>query len=126
MKHLELTLETHVYSHCNMCNISIYFCNIKMKQLQYPDETYETLETHFYNMGFAWTNGGTPVRRSTAAHGPRCAAAAQATRKRAWRHMNLVPLTCLLEHSSWRLTGSLEAAAARRQRGGGGRGGLEV
>jgi hypothetical protein len=31
MKHFEHKLETYVYSHCNMCNISIYFCNIKMK-----------------------------------------------------------------------------------------------
>jgi hypothetical protein len=27
MKHLEPTLETFVYSYCNMCNIPIYFCN---------------------------------------------------------------------------------------------------
>ena len=33
MKHLEHILETYVYSHCNMCNISIYFCSIKMKHL---------------------------------------------------------------------------------------------
>jgi hypothetical protein len=52
MKHSEHTLETYVYSHCNMCNISIYFCNIKMKQLQHLDETYETLETYASNMGF--------------------------------------------------------------------------
>ena len=126
MKHLEHTLETYVYSHSNMCNIPIYFCNIKMKHLQYPDKTSETLETYYCNIGFAWTNGGTLARRSTATHGPRCAVAAQATRRRAWRHTNLVPLTCLLEHLSWRLTSSVEAAAAsepamaRRQRGGGG------
>jgi hypothetical protein len=35
MKHLEQTLETYVYSHRNMCNIMIYFCNIKMKHLQH-------------------------------------------------------------------------------------------
>jgi hypothetical protein len=28
MKHLEHTLATYVYSHCNICNIRIYFCNI--------------------------------------------------------------------------------------------------
>ena len=44
MKHLEHTLETYVYSHHNMCNIPIYFCNIKMKHLQHLDETFETLE----------------------------------------------------------------------------------
>ena len=52
MKHLEHTLETYVYSHCNMCNIPIYFCSIKMKHLQHPDETSETHETYLCNMGF--------------------------------------------------------------------------
>ena len=65
MKHLEHTLETYMYSHFNMCNVPIYFCNIKMKHLQHIDETSETLETYSCNMGFAWTNGGTSVRMST-------------------------------------------------------------
>jgi hypothetical protein len=39
MKHLEHTIETYVYSHCNMCNILIYFCNIDIKQLQHISET---------------------------------------------------------------------------------------
>jgi hypothetical protein len=30
-KHLEHTLETYMHSHCNMCNILIYFCNTDMK-----------------------------------------------------------------------------------------------
>jgi hypothetical protein len=81
MKHLEHTLETYVYSHCNMCNVPIYFCNIKMKHLQHPDETSETLETYSYNMGFAWTNGGTLMLRSTAAHKPCCVAVARVTRR---------------------------------------------
>ena len=34
-KHLEHTLETYVYRHYNTCNISIYFCNIKMKHLKH-------------------------------------------------------------------------------------------
>ena len=55
MKHLEHTLETYVYSHCNMCNIPIYFCNIKMKHLQHLDETSEILKTYSCNMSFAWT-----------------------------------------------------------------------
>ena len=38
MKYLEHTLETYVYSHCNMCSIPIYFCNIKIKYLQHLDE----------------------------------------------------------------------------------------
>jgi hypothetical protein len=44
MKHLEHTLETDVYSHCNICNITIYFYKIKMKHLQHQDETSKTLE----------------------------------------------------------------------------------
>jgi hypothetical protein len=34
LKHLEHKLKTYIYiySHCNMCNIPIYFCNINMKQ----------------------------------------------------------------------------------------------
>jgi hypothetical protein len=31
MKHLEHTLETYMHSHCNTCNILIYFCNTDMK-----------------------------------------------------------------------------------------------
>jgi hypothetical protein len=72
-------------------------------------------------MGFVRTNGGMPARRSTAAH--------VAVRQ---RHEQLAggrdvtrissPLACLLEHLSWRLTGSVEAATVRRQRGGGERG----
>jgi hypothetical protein len=45
MKHLKHTLETYVYSHNNICNIQIYFCNIQMKHLQHTYETPETLET---------------------------------------------------------------------------------
>jgi hypothetical protein len=92
MKHLKHTLETYMYSHCNMCNISIYLCNIKMKYLKHLK--------HSYNMGFAWTNGATPVQRATTANGPRCVIAARATRRRAWCHTNLVSLACLLEHPS--------------------------
>jgi hypothetical protein len=106
MKHLEHILETYVNSHCNMCNISIYFCNSKTKHLQHLDETSETLETYSCNMGFTWTNEGMPSRRLMAAHELRCAVAARATRLRVWRHTNLVPLACLLEHPSWTLAGS--------------------
>jgi hypothetical protein len=35
MKYLEHTFETYVYSHCNMCNIRIYFCNTDTKHLQH-------------------------------------------------------------------------------------------
>jgi hypothetical protein len=78
MKHLEHTLKTYVYSHCNMCNISIYFCsiliyfcNINIKHLQHISET---LEINVYNMLFiqckhllvASANGG-----SSPQHGAR-------------------------------------------------------
>jgi hypothetical protein len=33
-KHLEQTLAIYVYSHCNICNILIYFLKIHMKHLQ--------------------------------------------------------------------------------------------
>jgi hypothetical protein len=42
MKHSEHTLETYMYSHCNMCNILIYFCNIKMKHLKHLKHTFAT------------------------------------------------------------------------------------
>jgi hypothetical protein len=47
------TLETDlIYNHCNICNISIYFCNIRMKQLQHTYKTLETHETYACNMRF--------------------------------------------------------------------------
>jgi hypothetical protein len=49
MKHLERTLATYVYNHCNICNISVSFCNIHMKHLQH---TSETSETYSCNMRF--------------------------------------------------------------------------
>jgi hypothetical protein len=49
MKHLEHTVETYVYSHCNTCNIKIYFWNIYIKHLQH---TSETPETYVCNMLF--------------------------------------------------------------------------
>ena len=52
MKHLEWTFATSVYNHYNMCNISIYFCNIHMKHLQHTFETSETIETYSCNMRF--------------------------------------------------------------------------
>ena len=36
----------------NHCNISIYFCNIRMKHLQYTSKIFETLATDAYNMRF--------------------------------------------------------------------------
>ena len=51
MKHLKQTLPTYVYSHCNICNIPIYFCNIHMKHLQHIPKTSETIETYVCNIG---------------------------------------------------------------------------
>jgi hypothetical protein len=52
MKHLEQTLVTYMYSHCNICNIPIYFCNISMTHLQHTSETSETFEIYACNMRF--------------------------------------------------------------------------
>ena len=52
MEHLERTLATYVYNHCNMCNIMIYFCNIQMKHLQHISEISETIEIYSCNMRF--------------------------------------------------------------------------
>jgi hypothetical protein len=40
-----------MYNHCNICNILIYFCNIRMKHLKHTYGTYEILETYAHNMG---------------------------------------------------------------------------
>ena len=50
VKHWEQKIITYVYNHCNICNISIYFCNINMKHLQHISQTSETLKTDAYNM----------------------------------------------------------------------------
>jgi hypothetical protein len=41
-----------VYNHCNICNISIYFCNIHMKHLQHTSEISETPYTKACNLRF--------------------------------------------------------------------------
>ena len=53
MKHWEQTFATYVYGYCNICNIPIYFCNIRMKGLQHISETSKTLETYACNMSSA-------------------------------------------------------------------------
>jgi hypothetical protein len=40
MKNWEQKLTTYTYNHFNICNISIYFCNIHVKHLQYTSETF--------------------------------------------------------------------------------------
>ena len=52
MKHLELTLATYVYNHCNMCNITIYFYNIHMEHLQHTSQISEIIETYSCNICF--------------------------------------------------------------------------
>jgi hypothetical protein len=52
MKHYEQMLAIYMYSHCNMCNIPIYFCNIHMKYLQHTSKTSKTLEAYACNMRF--------------------------------------------------------------------------
>jgi hypothetical protein len=64
MKHLEHTLETYVYSHCNMCNILIYFCNTDTKHLQHTSRTSETYvcNMHFQrNISLMLGNGGLSI-----------------------------------------------------------------
>jgi hypothetical protein len=70
MKHLEQTLATYIYSHCNIRNILIYFCNIHMKYLQHTSETSETLETDVYSMRFSAIPGRPVGGRSTAQRDP--------------------------------------------------------
>ena len=36
IKHLEHTFETYVYSHYNMCNVLIYFCNNNIQHCNIP------------------------------------------------------------------------------------------
>ena len=56
MKHWEQTFITYVYNHCNIYNITIYFCNIHMKYLQHTFETCETLETCAFSK--TWQSSG--------------------------------------------------------------------
>jgi hypothetical protein len=43
-------LATYVYNHCNIYNIPIYFCNIRMKQLKHSSKITETLGSWTCNM----------------------------------------------------------------------------
>jgi hypothetical protein len=36
MKHCEQTLAIYVHNHCNICNIPIYFCNIRINTYNIP------------------------------------------------------------------------------------------
>ena len=50
MKHQEQKLTTYVYNHCNICNISIYFCNIRVKQSKHTSKASETFQMYSCNM----------------------------------------------------------------------------
>jgi hypothetical protein len=52
IKHLEQTFLTYVYSHYNICNIPIYFCNILIKHLYHISETFEK-----YACNMRWLGG---------------------------------------------------------------------
>ena len=65
MKHLEQTLATYMYSHCNICDISIYFCNIHTKHLQHTSETYEILKTYAFSKSWS-TDGWSTAHRDPA------------------------------------------------------------
>jgi hypothetical protein len=69
IKHLEQTLTTYVYSHCNICNIPIYFCNIHIKQLQHTSETSETFKTYACNLRFQQKAGRRVAERGRGASG---------------------------------------------------------
>jgi hypothetical protein len=51
--HLEHTLETYVYRHCNMCNTPIYFCNIPTYFCNFGTKPYNIrLKTYVCSMRF--------------------------------------------------------------------------
>jgi hypothetical protein len=52
MKHWQQMFATYIYNHCDICNITIYFCNIYMKHLQHTSKTSATLETDTSNIRF--------------------------------------------------------------------------
>jgi hypothetical protein len=52
MKHKEQKLATYMYNYCDICNISICFSNIRMKQLQHTTKTSETFEMYTCNKRF--------------------------------------------------------------------------
>jgi hypothetical protein len=53
MKQSEHTLETYVYNHCNMCNISIYFCNTDIKHCNIPLKHLKHLKHTFATRAFS-------------------------------------------------------------------------
>jgi hypothetical protein len=43
-------LATYVYNHCNICNIPLYLCNIRMKHSQHTSKTIETFKFYTCNI----------------------------------------------------------------------------
>lgn len=93
MKHQGQTLATYVYKYFNLCNIPIYFYNLRMKQhMQRPSKISETFELYICNMcrmpGVASTAVciWTPVRRSRSrSRGQRSSAQGPDDSPRWWR-----------------------------------------
>jgi hypothetical protein len=44
MKHWRQMLAIKMYNHCNICNIPIYTCNIRMKHMQHTSKTSKTFK----------------------------------------------------------------------------------
>jgi hypothetical protein len=49
MKHCEQKPATYVYNHCNICNISLYFCNTHKKHLQHTSKTLSRRLQHVFS-----------------------------------------------------------------------------
>jgi hypothetical protein len=121
MKYLEYILKTYVYSHCNMCNIPIYFgniditYNISLKHLKHLKhmlaicafsamspcclDEWRLVVAELDTGAEPWTSAAvrsSPVRQRREQLAGRAAP------------QEAPPLTCLLEHLSWRLAGSVE------------------
>jgi hypothetical protein len=57
-------LTTYVYNHCNICNISIYFCNISLKHLKHLKQTFATHAFKHNICLLLSRNGGLSTRSS--------------------------------------------------------------
>ena len=69
MKHVEHTLETYVYSHCNMCNIMFYFYNINI-QMKHMKHLKHKLVTSVVQMSPCYLDE-VPEQRGQAGEGER-------------------------------------------------------
>jgi hypothetical protein len=111
MKHLKQTLAAYVYSHCNICNIPIYYCNIYTKYLQHTSETSTIVKTYVCNMGerprpIHFGRQGGRQRRVTVWAPPAPAALVGAPwlgwrRPEAPRHLRLAAIDRGSDNASW-------------------------